>query len=309
VAEKLRDGIWTVALPFPDGTGRSTLTYLIEGSDGSLTTIDPGWDAVDELDTAIRSIGHAPDDVTLAVATHLHVDHIGDGTRWLERGVPLALHRAEQSALGSINLDTDPDNLARWGVPAELRHEIAADSASGRPPVGTTAAVVLEQGDALPIAGRDIRVLWTPGHTPGSVCLLDADDELFFSGDHVLPHLHPGLGLGGPSTRNPVDEFLDSLALVRDLGDVEVAPGHEYRFRGLAERCDAQSAKQLERSDAVAAALDTLSHPTVWDLTATLPWRRGFDSLRGHFLGSALAQTEFHVDRLGRSGEVVDARR
>ena len=136
-----------------------------------------------------------------------------------------------------------------------------------------------------------------PGHTPGHLCLHDEDAGLLFTGDHVLPTINSGLGLGGPTASNPIADYLAGLRRVSALGGLAL-PGHEHPFTGLPERCDALAEHHLRRAREVAA------HPggTVWDVARTLTWTGGWEGLRGFTLLSALSQTALHRDFVARGG-------
>jgi len=46
---------------------------------------------------------------------------------------------------------------------------------------------VVREGDVIDLGGRRLEVIYTPGHSPGQMCLLDADRRLLFTGDHFFP--------------------------------------------------------------------------------------------------------------------------
>ena len=140
--------------------------------------------------------------------------------------------------------------------------------------------VVRGQVDHLQHPGLAIEVLHTPGHTTGSICLRLPEERLLLTGDHVLPAIHPGLGLGGSSDRNPVAEYLDSLGRVVGHDDHEVLPGHNYRFTGLAERAAATAAHHRRRTDEVAAALERTPDASVFEVASVLTWTAGWQRLR-----------------------------
>ncbi len=83
--------------------------------------------------------------------------------------------------------------------------------------------VLLDDGD--PVEGTPWRVVLTPGHTPGHICLVDVDGRMLFSGDHVLPTVFPGLGLGARIGGNPLAEYLDSLERLQPYDAFQVVPG------------------------------------------------------------------------------------
>jgi|SRR6476660_571542 len=121
----------------------------------------------------------------------------------------------------------------------------------------------------------------TPGHTGGSICLADHEHNLLITGDHLLPHMYAGLGLGAPTLNNPIADYLDSLDVI-DRGDhVEVLPGHGYRFTGLTERgADARS-DHLTRNQEVSNVLAADPGATIWDIATQLSWTAGWSRMTG----------------------------
>lgn len=126
----------------------------------------------------------------------------------------------------------------------------------------------------------------------------DAGSGILFSGDHVLPNQFPGIGLGGRPTTNPIADYLSSLDRVDALGDIEVDPGHGYRFTGLQDRVAATRAHHLARSAEIATILQRGGGPTVWDVASQVFWTSGWDNLRPSERLSALGQTALHIGYL-----------
>jgi glyoxylase-like metal-dependent hydrolase (beta-lactamase superfamily II) len=147
--------------------------------------------------------------------------------------------------------------------------------------------------------------VWTPGHTPGHICLYDADYDLLLTGDHLLPRISPNIGLMPGTTGSPLTSYLESLNAMGGYGSAEALPAHEYRFRGIAERAHSliehHDARAREVLDVVAAA----GQPTIWDVTEKLTWSRGWDQITGFMRRAALAETAAHVEYLERAGRLV----
>jgi len=323
--EEVRHGVWSLSSTVGDRVEGHSFSYLVEGSDGSLALVDPGWpsaDAVPRLEAALRAIDHELGDLTLIAVTHLHVDHLGAAEEVRRAsGARLAMHADEQRALA-----TRPDDAAaadadvvRWGAPADRQEALVASWGSGRDVPRVEADLLLAHGDELPIAGRRVRAVHTPGHTSGHLCFVEPEQRLVFTGDHVLPTINPGIGLGGRTASNPLDDHLASLRAVVDLDRpgadaLEVCPGHEYRFVGLAERAEALVAHRADRTADAVAALDAVlagssdASPTAWRVAERMSgWRGGLRSMSGFVLASALAQTEWHLRAAGRGDELPGA--
>jgi glyoxylase-like metal-dependent hydrolase (beta-lactamase superfamily II) len=292
--EVVRDGMFAVPIPLGNRYVPYAFSYAIEDAAGSLHLIDAGGLAtehVDALGDGLRSVGHTLDDIATVTVTHLHPDHLGLAERIrATTGASIALHRVEQASLLSAPGDLG-ELLVTWGVPAP-RHLELLDRPSPVDPV--TADLLLDDGDRLPVSGRELVVVHTPGHTAGSICLEDATERLLFTGDHLLPDQFPGIGVDSTPTGNPVRDYLHSLERIAAFADHEALPGHGWRFTGIPARVHATRAHHGRRTSEVAAALAEDPTLTLWDLASRLTWSAGWGNLGSFYLRSALLQTSWH---------------
>ncbi|MBP2413656.1 glyoxylase-like metal-dependent hydrolase (beta-lactamase superfamily II) [Arthrobacter stackebrandtii] len=314
--EQVRPCVWSIPVPFVGNPMRYTLCYVLIGEDvggrREVALVDPGWDS-DEgwevLTEGLATAGLAPSDITGIVVTHFHPDHLGMAARlreasgaWVALGEhePLPEHwRGDPSQF----VAEDRSQFADWGVPDEYLDEVSFQKQTWAQMTGIAAPQRrLADGELLPIAGLQVRVLSTPGHTPGSICLVDEANQLFLTGDHVLPKITPHVSLEAANHVNPLGDYFNSLEILGAGADMEVLPAHEYRFRGLLERAAELKEHTLERSREVMAVLDAGEAGSVWDVSKELTWSRGFDSLRGFTLRLALAETASHLVYLAAQG-------
>lgn len=85
-------------------------------------------------------------------------------------------------------------------------------------------AVYVKDGDELQIAGYDIRVFFTPGHTPGGVCYYFAGEGILFSGDTLFHHSVGRTDFEGGSMSDLIRGIEEKLLPLPDT--TKVLPGH-----------------------------------------------------------------------------------
>ena len=174
-----------------------TNCYVV--GDGKICAIiDPG-DAGAALADWLDNAGLTPEAVLL---THGHYDHVGGVAALRDRyaGIPVYVHEAD------THLTADLSRGLQW-----THH--------------------YNEGDSLTVGGVEFRVLHTPGHTPGSVCLLAGD--ALFSGDTLFAGSCGRTDFPGGSWT----QILKSLRRLSQLeGDLQVLSGHGEASHLEAER-------------------------------------------------------------------------
>ena len=309
-AQEIGDGLWSIPVAIPEGTLPGTLAYALIGDDG-VHLIDPGWDApenLDRIERAVAAAGCSLSDVRTVVVTHHHPDHLGIAARLRSlTGARLVMSDAERRILSAVTdlSARDPEayraTLRRWGVPEERHDELVASFARPSLTGDVEPDLLVADGDVLELGGRRLEVIGTPGHTGGHICLVDRDARLLFTGDHVLPRIYSGVGIGVLDGTEPMGDLLVSLDRLAAFDDCTVLPGHEFRFTGLGARRQQIAAHHLRRTGEVAALAAELDDSSVWTYASRLTWTSGWHGLDGFWLHSALRQTEMHLG-LVRSG-------
>jgi len=160
------------------------------------------------IDTAIPSLAWIADELAarnwtlkLIVSTHGHWDHIGDNAAVsASTGAEIAVHALDRDAL------LHPTPLwAPFPIPPSVP------------------AMDLAEGGEIRFGEIRLRVLHTPGHTPGSVCLLSSDDGVLLSGDTLFASGWGRTDLPGGSQ----EAIIESLIRLSELEpQLAVLPGH-----------------------------------------------------------------------------------
>ena len=268
-------GVHELRLPIPFEDGLVNC-FLLTG-DGHVDLIDCGMrqeDSLEMIRAALRRLGGT---LRRLVVTHIHPDHYGAaGVLTQEFGAELYLHRLEIPMVHPryLELDTLVEEVGRWlelnGVPEPEAGEMKNSSRGLRDFVlPGNAAVQLDGAETLELGNRRLRVEWTPGHSPGHICLFEAEDGLLFAGDQLLPDLSPNIGLHPQSTPNPLDEYLAALLRLRDLEPSLVLPAHGRPFGDAEPRVERMLEHHARRKDQIEEIVGA-RECSAWDVAVEL---------------------------------------
>ncbi len=316
--EEVADGV--VRLPMPVGVDglHAVNVYVLRGEDDRVDLIDAG-DAAEvtpaRLDEALRGVGASITAVRRVLVTHVHPDHYTLAPPVRQRsGATVHLGEGERDNLGALNrllrgerTANIVDDLERVGG-TELTPELDPARLAGRrgpeiegPDVWVTDGTELSVG-----TGRCLTAVSTPGHTRGHVVFHDAGSALWFSGDHVLPHITPSIGFESAPVLTALGDYLSSLRLLLDRPDGLLLPAHgpvrdstHGRARELLEHHEERLADTLD------AVHDGGS--TSYEVAARLRWtrhERRFPDLEAWHRFLASTETAAHLEVLVDRGLV-----
>ena len=267
-------GIHEVRLPIP---WEEEIVNCFLFSEGPVVDLlDCGIQTDDSVATvlgAVRELGGPGARLRRLVVTHIHPDHFGAAGVLQERtGCELYMHRLEVPMVHTRYLELDQllaevgRHLRQNGVPEPDASTLQNASRAMREFVRPGEPdVQLDGAETIELGGRRLRVEWTPGHSPGHVCLFDLKDRLLFAGDQLLPDISTNIALHPQSTPNPLGEFLESLDRLLALGPARVLPSHGRPFEDAAGRVARLKAHHARRLDQIQEALGD-EEMTGWDL-------------------------------------------
>jgi glyoxylase-like metal-dependent hydrolase (beta-lactamase superfamily II) len=146
--EQVAEDLYVVRQDMRPGWFCSVLVFFGEKNIG---IVDTGYENTPEdlVLPLIRERGREPGEVDLVVNTHRDGDHVGGNAALKEKtGARIAIHSLEAEAVPSADM-------------------------------------TVEDGDTLRLGDRSFKVIHTPGHRPGAICLLDESHGLLVTGDSV----------------------------------------------------------------------------------------------------------------------------
>ena len=305
---ELLAGVWRLPLPLKDSPLGHVNTYLVRADDGYLL-VDCGWDTADTLralEGHLRALDIRLPDIRHLVITHIHPDHYGLAGRLREiTSAELSFHRLERLYIESryVDADTLMGEMREWlhmnGTPAVELDQLNRGSMSMMARVQVAFPDrTLDGGEEIPCGRYAFRVIWTPGHSAGHICLYDARHKVLLSGDHVLPHITPAVGLHVRTTSNPLADYMDSLRRLQGLELTVLYPGHGPEVRDPQAKIAEYLAHRREREDRLVAALDRGERSREALLAEV------WDDVPEDLRGAAAIAMEAHLEKLEDEGRL-----
>ncbi|UHQ96196.1 MBL fold metallo-hydrolase [Natrinema halophilum] len=310
------DHVERFEIPTPFQIGKVN-SYLITA--GKPTLLDPGpstTEAYGELTEQLDGAGYALEDIERVLITHPHMDHFGICHRIrAESGAQIYCHEDARELL------TDPDGcfereqqffvpfLQRMGVP-----EQSAESAISLPEPYTdfreavTVYECLTDGDRLDV-GLELDVVYTPGHSPGSVCYVDPAHDAAFTGDHIMNDISPNPlltlvpGTTDERTRS-LPMYLESLRRMKRVDATVAYGGHREPVSDLNARIDEIVDHHQERKQRIATLIDEHGGLTAYEVMEAM-----FPDLPMTEIYPGMSEVIGHLDLLEDDGTIVRSER
>jgi len=226
-------------------------TYIFE-IDGKKVIIDSGlnmgnWSKV--FFTTLAENGYSISDVDYCIITHIHTDHIGLIKKFKKKNpdLKLLMHDITHRILKWETDKTKADEYREEAIKvANLMIKYGISEEQGKHVVEFLTLwpnyLQYQEPDQLIHDGEiilsDLKILWTPGHSFGHICIFDNKKGYLFSGDHILSRITPHIGnfVISSALRNEFEDqhfdnilnhYLKSLEKIDNLNPKVIFPAHQ----------------------------------------------------------------------------------
>ena len=293
--------------------------------------------ATSALELELKNLGYKVSDINMFLVSHAHPDHLGM-VGWLKEKVPhlnLVMHAREKEWLKDrwfkdnnweersnkwllkhgitqeeIDIDYPTDSKGKiagsklnlkWAFD-QLKGMLSSQNSDGNWRRSFEMDILpdrtVEDEEILEIGDWRLQAIWTPGHTPGHLCLYDSNNKMMLTGDHVLPKITPNVSLhveDEATQRSPLAEYIASLKRTAAFGGILGLPAHEYNIENLANRCDFLVHHHQERLEEILVSIGE-GAVTAAEISSRVKWNtRSFKEFSIWQKRSALGETLAHL--------------
>ena len=311
--EELGRGLWTFPIVLPENPLKWLNCYVIKGGAGERSLlIDTGFnrpECLADLLAGMEALALEPESTDVFL-THMHSDHTGNAAALQARGCRLLMGKGDYLAHaedGENDWVRARQRARREGMPQDVMDEVFRHNPATLYRSGPYTAETVSEGDSLSYGGYRLRCVETPGHTPGHMCLYEADRKILFLGDHVLFDITPNIGIS-MRLNDTLGHYLDSLDKIMEYDVTLALPGHRQRSeRTVRER--AQELKRHHRTRLGETERIVFENPGMqaYEIAGHMTWRirsRNWEEFPPGQKWFAVVEAMSHLDYLEKRGFV-----
>jgi glyoxylase-like metal-dependent hydrolase (beta-lactamase superfamily II) len=279
----LIDGVSRIEIPTPFPVGNVNC-YLIEGS--PLTLIDTGPKtpmSLAVIQKELQNMSYEMSEIERILLTHNHIDHIGLAAQFVRErtrihGNPTEVWIHQKDAKALVNYEGHAENyiesfvelITISGVPRNETLKLDPKRLveyymSIRESVPT--AQSFKDTTSFKTGIGELTAIWVPGHSSGSTCFVCDEQQVIFSGDHVLGDISSNPSISFDSSEKiGMLTYLESLDRISSREDYVALPGHREPILDIKSRV---KALRDEYDDKIQKTADSLTYnpQTVYEVS------------------------------------------
>lgn len=311
--EEIIPDLYRIEIPLHRSPLKWLNSYIVKGDDRFLI-IDTGFNHKECLNSMNLSLQKLQVDLnkTDIFITHLHVDHIGLVGSLVQGNTRVYFNEGEARQVNFIYDNWNdywqeivdvyvangfPVNGAQISMKSHPAHQNDIDRKID--------FTIIKEGYMIDIGDFHFKCVATPGHSPGHMCLYEANKKILVAGDHILFDITPNISYW-VEMEDALGQYLDSLEKINTFDVKMVLTGHRCIEYDLQRRVKELQEHHSDRLDEVLTALrdgeknvfQIVPH-LKWDITAKT-WEE-FPPLQKWF---AFGETLAHVRHLEIKGKV-----
>nr|MDO8099397.1 MBL fold metallo-hydrolase [Candidatus Njordarchaeota archaeon] len=255
-------------LPFAD---TPILNVYVIKSRSASAVIDTGMeDAKSNLSLlkGLDEIGIPRKKVSTIINTHEHIEHFSGNYRLVDAtGARIVAHRIAKKLIEDPTKQIPREEVLK-GLPEEAAEMMRRWGSFFKYIKPTKVSRTVEDGDVIEFAeDMKLRIIHTPGHANGHICLYEKDRGILFSGDQVLGEGTPWVGKSPFGDGGDMADYMGSLKKLRELKLDMILPGHGPVITEPYRRIDETIERKIKREEAIINSLKEASEKDILTIT------------------------------------------
>jgi glyoxylase-like metal-dependent hydrolase (beta-lactamase superfamily II) len=260
LSREILPDVYSITLPLPGKKPGPVNVYLFKGKE--ITLIDTGMSQTSGiLKKALDEHGLAFGDIDKIIVTHGHPDHYGAAKKIVKAGKAKVAAHIEDIISIEKGMDVFTKRYRKFlkmmGIPIStgillgllfvvFRH--MADNCH--------VDIVLREGDEIKAGNYRAKIIGTPGHSKGSVCVFLENERVLFSGDTIIEHITPNAFIIMDENeilpvRSSQDEFYSSLSKIKKLSPSMIYSAHGKAVSDIDQIIEVYEKSFVERQEKV----------------------------------------------------------
>ena len=314
MVEEMAKNIYRIGVRLPNNPLRELNSYLIRDEEAGSLLIDTGFRMEAcraDLLAGLEELGVDRTQMDLFL-THLHSDHTGLAPELIAPGRKIYISAVdrpgvEDEAQIAEHWAVMTEQFRTFGVPEDVLVQMEADNPAvlGAPEMGCKQYVSVNGGDVLNCGGYRLECIATPGHTPGHLCLWAEEQQILFTGDHILFDITPNI-TSWPEMPDALGAYLASLERIRRLPVKLALPGHR-KSGDFARRVTELQAHHHARLEETERLVRETPGQTVYEVAGQMQWSiraKNWDEFPAAQKIFAIGEACAHLDYLEARGKL-----
>jgi glyoxylase-like metal-dependent hydrolase (beta-lactamase superfamily II) len=304
--------IYIIEVPLPNNPLKNLNSYFIKGESRNLL-IDTGFNSNICYSALIEGLGEIGVDMnkTDIFLTHLHSDHAGLCKRIASESSNIYIGTVDKKYLEYFSKgyywDDTRDKFINQGFSEDefLRNKESNPIVKFAPPSDTVYTAV-EGGHVFDLGGIVLETIFTPGHTPGHMCLYDKEEKILFSGDHIIFDITPNIS-PLPGITDSLGSYLKSLEKLKTLEVNHTLSSHRSAMGDDKKRINELIEHHNERLLEAYSIIKDENGLTAYEVASKMTWSvklKSWNDFPAHQKWFAVGEASAHLDYLVQAGKI-----
>ncbi|SHJ15406.1 Glyoxylase, beta-lactamase superfamily II [Dethiosulfatibacter aminovorans DSM 17477] len=312
MTKEIFKNIYLIEVPLPNNPLKNLNSYYIKGKKRNLL-VDTGFNndiCYEALTEGLTEIGATMKNTDIFL-THLHSDHTGLCGRIASESSKIFIGSLDKTYLEyfckGTYWDDTKDKFVNQGF-SESEFLVNKDTnpiVKYAPPKDTLYTAV-EDGHVFDLGGVRLETIFTPGHTPGHMCLYIRDKKILFSGDHIIFDITPNIS-PLPGITNSLGCYLKSLEKLKDLEVEHTLSSHRNAMGDDKKRINELIEHHMERLDEAYSIVENSGGLSSYEVASKMTWSVRLNDWKDfppHQKWFAVGEAAAHLDYLQQNGKI-----